>query len=140
MVRHVDKIEVSNFFYFRENERGRQEEYERELAEMKRRVEQRPLLFERESQENARRKAEKKYTQILRDAGVNEHLVNKLVTKDGGIIDAEDSEDSVENLEEREGVDDDDYEYSLSGHTGRSETRSEHSEQEEIPDEEFEDD
>ena len=137
MVRDVDKIEVSNFFYFRENERGRQEEYERELAEMKRRVEQRPLLFERESQENARRKAEKKYTQILRDAGVNEHLVNKLVTKDGGIIDAEDSEDSVE---EREGVDDDDYEYSLSGHTGRSETRSEHSEQEEIPDEEFEDD
>ena len=102
---------------------------------MKQRVEQRPLLFERESQENAKRKAEKKYTQILRDAGVNEHLVNKLVTKDGGIVDAEDSEDDAENVEGREEVDDDNYEYPLSDHSPRTESRSEDSEPEEISDE-----
>ena len=36
--------------YFREAERARMEEYERELQEMKERVQRRPLLFEQESQ------------------------------------------------------------------------------------------
>ena len=130
--------------YSRESERGRQGEYERELAEMKSRVQQRPLLFERESQENAKRKAEKKYTQILREAGVNEHLVNKLVTKNGNIIDADDSDDSAGDLEGRDRVhgddDDDDYEYPLSDNAARSESGSVHSEVEEISDENFEDD
>jgi hypothetical protein len=109
---------------------------------MKHRVEQRPLLFERESQENAKRKAEKKYTQILREAGVNEHLVNRLVTKDGEIIDADDSEDSAGDLDGHERVDDDDddYEYPLSDHAARSESGSQPSEQGEISDEDFEDD
>lgn len=35
---------------FREAERSRMEEYERELMEMKERVQRRPLLFEQESQ------------------------------------------------------------------------------------------
>ena len=110
---------------------------------MKSRVQQRPLLFERESQENAKRKAEKKYTQILREAGVNEHLVNKLVTKNGNIIDADDSDDSAGDLEGRDRVhsdDDDDYEYPLSDNAARSESGSVHSEVEEISDENFEDD
>ena len=127
----------------RETERGRQEEYERELAEMKSRVEQRPLLFERESQENAKRKAEKKYTQILREAGVNEHLVNKLVTKGGNIIDADDSDDSAGDLEGRERVNDDgddDYDYPLSDNAARSESGSQHSEQGVVSDEDFQDD
>ena len=36
--------------YFRDAERARMEEYERELQEMKDRVQRRPLLFEQESQ------------------------------------------------------------------------------------------
>jgi hypothetical protein len=111
---------------------------------MKSRVQQRPLLFERESQENAKRKAEKKYTQILREAGVNEHLVNKLVTKNGNIIDADDSDDSAGDLEGRHRVhsddDDDDYEYPLRDNAARSESGSVRSEVEEISDENFEDD
>jgi hypothetical protein len=110
---------------------------------MKSRVEQRPLLFERESQENAKRKAEKKYTRILREAGVNEHLVSKLVTKGGKIIDAEDSDDSAGDLEGQGRViddDDDDYEYPLSDNAARSESGSEHSEKGEVSDEDFEDD
>lgn len=86
---------------FREADRGRKEDYERELAEMQRRIAQRPLLLEKESQANAKRKAERKYTQILRDAGVDENLVSKLITREGKIIDAnEDSEDGEINLEE----------------------------------------
>ena len=107
---------------------------------MKHRVEQRPFLFERESQENAKRKAEKKYTQILRDAGVHEHLVRKLVTKDGEIIDGEDSEEDSGELEERQSIDDDnddDTRFPLRDH--RAESGSENSQGDEMSDENFED-
>ncbi|XP_028398892.1 protein FAM161B-like [Dendronephthya gigantea] len=119
---------------FKESESVRQEEYENELAEMNRRVEQRPLLFERESQENARRKAEKKYKQILRDAGVDDHLVSRLVTKDGNIIDADDSDGSAGDLEGRNGDDD---EYPLSDHAARSGSENSHGV---VSDQEYEDD
>lgn len=95
---------------YRESDRGRQEEYERELGEMKRRVEQRPLLFERESQENAKRKAQKKYTQILRDVGVDEHLINSLVNKNSDIINSECDSD----ISRHSGTDDDHERYSMS--------------------------
>lgn len=82
------------FVNFRESDRGRQEEYDNEIAEMQRRVAQRPLLLEQESRANAKRKAERKYTQILRDAGVDEDLVSRLVTKEGNIADADEGEES----------------------------------------------
>ena len=62
---------------------------------MQKRVNKRPLLFEQQSQATARRAAERKYADILRSAGVDEALVQNLVTKDGGIVDAE-SEDELE--------------------------------------------
>lgn len=75
--------------YFREADKARREEYRQELEEIQGRVEKRPLLFERQSQLNAKRCAERKYEDILRTAGVDEQLVRSLVTKDGKIIDAE---------------------------------------------------
>lgn len=125
------------FFLFlsfsRESDRDRQEEYERELVAMRRRVEQRPLLFEREAQQNAKRKAEKKYVQTLREAAVNEHLVNSLLTKHNEVVDAEDSDDTVRHFEAHGSVsgdndDDNEYEYSLSDRAALSESGSEQSE------------
>lgn len=80
---------------FRESDRARREEYQRELQEMQERVNKRPLLFEQQSQATARRAAERKYADILRSAGVDEALVQNLVTKEGGIVDAE-SEDELQ--------------------------------------------
>lgn len=62
---------------------------------MQERVKTRPLLFEQQSQATARRAAERKYADILRSAGVDEALVQNLVTKEGGIVDAE-SEDELQ--------------------------------------------
>ncbi|XP_032237239.2 protein FAM161B [Nematostella vectensis] len=78
---------------FREADRARREEYEQELRDMQSRVSQRPLLFERQSQLNAKRTAERKYEDILRNAGVSDELVRSLVTKDGDIVDAESEDD-----------------------------------------------
>ncbi|XP_071962142.1 protein FAM161A-like [Antedon mediterranea] len=59
----------------READRARREEYEQEVREMMSRVENRPLLFERESQVNAKKKAERKYQQALLDAGIEEDFL-----------------------------------------------------------------
>ena len=83
------------FVCLRESDRARKEEYNRELKEMQDRVNKRPLLFEQQSQATARRAAERKYADILRSAGVDEALVQNLVTKDGKIVDAE-SDDEFE--------------------------------------------
>lgn len=80
---------------FREGDRARREEYNRELKEMHDRVNKRPLLFEQQSQATARRAAERKYADILRSAGLEEALVRDLVTKDGKIVDV-DSDDEFE--------------------------------------------
>ena len=63
---------------------------------MQQRVNKRPLLFEQQSQFTARRAAERKYADILRSAGVDEALVQNLVTKEGGIVDAESDDDLEE--------------------------------------------
>lgn len=88
---HLIFVSVS----IRESDRARREEYQRELQEMQERVNKRPLLFEQQSQATARRAAERKYADILRSAGVDEALVQNLVTKEGGIVDAE-SEDELQ--------------------------------------------
>ncbi|XP_022104827.1 protein FAM161B-like [Acanthaster planci] len=63
--------------------KSRQAEYEQQLKEMMSRVESRPLLFERQSQVNAKKAAEKKYQQALQDAGLDEEF---LVRKGRGSI------------------------------------------------------
>ena len=55
--------------------------YNQQLEEMKKRVENRPLLFERASQVNAVRSAEGKYLAALRRAGMNEKQIEELLSK-----------------------------------------------------------
>nr|XP_054758365.1 protein FAM161B-like [Lytechinus pictus] len=61
----------------RESERAREEEYERELQEMMARIESRPLLFERETELNAKKRAERKYESALKNAGISEDFLER---------------------------------------------------------------
>lgn len=92
---HIEPFLFVVVVYHRESDRARREEYNQELKEMQDRVNKRPLLFEQQSQVTARRAAERKYADILRSAGVDEALVQNLVTRDGKIVDAE-SDDEFE--------------------------------------------
>ena len=59
----------------------RREEYKQTLSEMKERLENRPLLFERASQVNARKSAEGKYTAALRRAGLKDEQIEELLSQ-----------------------------------------------------------
>ncbi|NWR69386.1 F161A protein, partial [Centropus unirufus] len=61
----------------RNYEKQRMQEYLQELQEMKERVKQRPLLFERVTQRNARIAAEKHYSNRLRALGLCPEFVSK---------------------------------------------------------------
>ncbi|XP_009695358.1 PREDICTED: protein FAM161A [Cariama cristata] len=62
---------------FRNYEKQRMQEYLQELQEMEERVKQRPLLFERVTQKNARIAAEKHYSNRLRALGICPEFVSK---------------------------------------------------------------
>ncbi|XP_009957792.1 PREDICTED: protein FAM161A [Leptosomus discolor] len=62
---------------FRNYEKQRMQEYLQELQEMEERVKQRPLLFERVAQKNARIAAEKHYSNRLRALGICPEFVSK---------------------------------------------------------------
>ncbi|XP_033640265.1 protein FAM161B-like [Asterias rubens] len=88
--------------------RSRQEEYDQELKEMIARVDSRPLLFERQSQVGAKKTAERKYQQALKDAGLDEEF---LVRKGRGSTQA-----STSLYNDPEDSDDDDsYQYGKQG-------------------------
>lgn len=76
----------------------RKRAYKEYLREIMNKVDKRPLLFEQESQTNAKRIARRKYRQILQEAGVEEDLLESLVTEDGKIVDAESDDDTDELL------------------------------------------
>ncbi|NWX41605.1 F161A protein, partial [Steatornis caripensis] len=61
----------------RNYEKQRMQEYLQELQEMEERVNQRPLLFERVAQKNARIAAEKRYSNRLRALGVSPEFLSK---------------------------------------------------------------
>ncbi|KFV55192.1 Protein FAM161A, partial [Gavia stellata] len=61
----------------RNYEKQRMQEYLQELQEMEERVNQRPLLFERVTQKNARIAAEKRYSNRLRALGICPEFVSK---------------------------------------------------------------
>ncbi|NXD76278.1 F161A protein, partial [Halcyon senegalensis] len=61
----------------RNYEKQRMQEYLQELQEMEERVKQRPLLFERVTQKNARIAAEKHYSNRLRALGICPEFVSK---------------------------------------------------------------
>ncbi|XP_010175426.1 protein FAM161A [Antrostomus carolinensis] len=62
---------------FRNYEKQRMQEYLQELQEMEERVNQRPLLFERLTQKNARIAAEKHYSNRLKVLGISPEFLSK---------------------------------------------------------------
>ena len=77
---------------------ARKQAYREYLKEIKARVDQRPLLFEQESQTNAKRTAQRKYEQLLKEAGVDDDILEKLLTDDGKIVDADSEDDDTDDL------------------------------------------
>ncbi|KAK2146067.1 hypothetical protein LSH36_635g01004 [Paralvinella palmiformis] len=61
---------------YKESDRERMMEYRRQLKEINNRVKQRPLLFEKTMQDNAKHRAEKKYKETLSRAGVDEDFIS----------------------------------------------------------------
>ncbi|XP_038621774.1 protein FAM161B [Tachyglossus aculeatus] len=61
----------------RRSERKRAEEYAKELEAMKTRVAAQPYLFERVTQEQARKEAERRYRAALRRVGLSEDFVKR---------------------------------------------------------------
>lgn len=77
----------------REQERARMEEYEREKQEMLDRVNRRPLLFEQESQTNAKKLAEKKFNATLRSVGLDEEFIQSRGSRSASVHDYTDDYD-----------------------------------------------
>ncbi|XP_043844854.1 protein FAM161B isoform X2 [Dromiciops gliroides] len=75
------------------NDQKRTKEYKRELEEMKRRVQNRPYLFEQVTQICARKEAERRYRDILRKVGLDEDFVRN---KGQDALDLEWSEEDKE--------------------------------------------
>ncbi|XP_032765032.1 protein FAM161B [Rattus rattus] len=59
----------------RNNDRKRAKEYKKELEEMRRRIQTRPYLFEQVTKALARKEAEQRYRDTLRQAGLEEEFV-----------------------------------------------------------------
>nr|XP_033806657.1 protein FAM161B isoform X2 [Geotrypetes seraphini] len=59
------------------NDQKRNHEYKQELAEMKRKVNERPYLFEQLSKSDARKIVESQYVSTLNQVGLSEEFVNK---------------------------------------------------------------
>jgi len=96
--RSLDKQNKEKLRSFRESEMARKQAYREYLREIKARVDQRPLLFEQESQTNAKRTAQRKYEQLLKEAGVDDDILEKLLTDDGKIVDADSEDDDTDDL------------------------------------------
>ncbi|XP_014712941.1 protein FAM161A isoform X2 [Equus asinus] len=61
----------------RKSEKERMREYRRELEEREEKLKNRPLLFERVAQKNARMAAEKQYSNTLKALGISDEFVSK---------------------------------------------------------------
>lgn len=78
---------------YREADRERMEEYEKDLQEMRERIDHRPLLFEQESKVNAKKTAEKKFTAKLRSHGLDEDALQTRSSRTASVHDDYDSYD-----------------------------------------------
>ncbi|XP_061285394.1 protein FAM161B isoform X3 [Bos javanicus] len=59
----------------RNNDRRRAKEYKKELEEMKKRIQRRPYLFEQVTKDLAKKEAEQRYRDTLKQAGLDEDFV-----------------------------------------------------------------
>ncbi|XP_055984904.1 protein FAM161A [Sorex fumeus] len=71
------QVSKSRVKSLRKSGRERMREYRRELEEREERLKNRPLLFERVSQKNARMAAEKHYSNTLKAVGISDEFVSK---------------------------------------------------------------
>ncbi|XP_063712720.1 protein FAM161B-like [Symsagittifera roscoffensis] len=90
---------------FREQQRELEMEYQQKLASMSDRLENRQLLFERASEINAKKEADKRYIETLRNAGIDDDLFNSITSAGRGSsydLKVEDFNDSLvdENLDD----------------------------------------
>ncbi|KAK7103174.1 protein FAM161B-like [Littorina saxatilis] len=93
----------------RQAEISRLEEYERQLEEIKSKVEKRPLLFERETQASAGKAAEKKFKSTLKSAGVDEDLLRTRSSGASVDYDRSDEERDLTVTKSRVGFEDEEY-------------------------------
>ncbi|XP_045678625.1 protein FAM161B isoform X2 [Phyllostomus hastatus] len=69
----------------RNNDRKRAREYKKELEEMKKRIQTRPYLFEQVTKDLARKEAERRYQDTLKQAGLDEDFVRNKVRGTGAV-------------------------------------------------------
>ncbi|XP_074651069.1 protein FAM161A-like [Tubulanus polymorphus] len=84
---------------FKEAERERSIEYQQELRQMKEKLKNRPFLFEQQSQVNARKQAEKRYSDTIRDAGLDEQFIYSKGTATTDYNDDDDDDDISDDEE-----------------------------------------
>ncbi len=65
------------YIFHRLEERRKEEEYERKLSEMGKKIDTRKLQIEQVDEENIRRALEKKYSETLKKAGINENELKR---------------------------------------------------------------
>lgn len=65
--------------WYREADHARRKEYQEYLDDVNDKLKTRPLLFEREAQTNARRKAQRRYEEILKDAGIEGNTLDSFL-------------------------------------------------------------
>ncbi|XP_055449150.1 protein FAM161B [Psammomys obesus] len=78
-LKEVFKVKLKenrNLVNSRNNDRKRAKEYKKELEEMKKRIQARPFLFEQVTKALARKEAEQRFRDTLKQAGVEEEFVN----------------------------------------------------------------
>ncbi|XP_042837406.1 protein FAM161A isoform X7 [Panthera tigris] len=71
------QMSKSRVMSLRKSEKERMREYQRELEEREEKLKNRPLLFERVAQKNARMAAEKHYSNTLKAVGLSDEFVSK---------------------------------------------------------------
>ncbi|OWF45708.1 protein FAM161A-like [Mizuhopecten yessoensis] len=81
---------------FRNDDRDRKDEYQKSLQEMQERVNKRPLLFQQESQVNAKATAEKKFATTLKNHGIDEDFVQSRSSRAASVV----NDDGEENYED----------------------------------------
>ncbi|KAL8589789.1 hypothetical protein ACOMHN_020792 [Nucella lapillus] len=89
----ADSVVKSKIKQRRAAEIARLEQYEKDLEDMRSRVEKRPLLFEKETQSNAGKAAEKKFQTTLKTAGIDEEFIR---TRSSGAHSDDNYEDDYE--------------------------------------------
>uniref|UniRef100_H2ZX26 FAM161 centrosomal protein B n=1 Tax=Latimeria chalumnae TaxID=7897 RepID=H2ZX26_LATCH len=91
---NLEQILQAKLEQYRRQERLREAEYAAELQEMQERVDNKPLLFERVMQNNARMAMERQFSRVLQELGLDELLIRRQASdRDDEKVLLEDEED-----------------------------------------------